>query len=121
MPPTEMFGIQELATHIAYYGSGRKETYGVGHTVRSLLNGASRQQDIYPIPGLSEDDILDAYSTRFPRMFSKLYTTFSCWVKTGLDNLLDEGQLLYRATADQLEGYCEGKIKKLLLNLNEDR
>ncbi len=38
-----------------------------------------------------------------------------------LDNLLDTRQLLYRATVDQLEGYCEGKIKQLLLNLNEDQ
>lgn len=37
------------------------------------------------------------------------------------DELLDTRQLLYRATADQLEGYCEGKIKKLLLNLNDEQ
>ncbi len=37
------------------------------------------------------------------------------------DALLDTGQLLYRATADQLEGYCEGKIKRLLLNLNDEQ
>ncbi len=37
------------------------------------------------------------------------------------DSLLDTSQLLYRATADQLEGYCEGKIKRLLLNLNEEQ
>lgn len=38
-----------------------------------------------------------------------------------LDNLLDARQLLYRATADQLEGYCEGRIKRLLLNLNDEQ
>ena len=38
-----------------------------------------------------------------------------------LDNLLDTRQLLYRATVDQLEGYCEGKIKQLLLNLNDEQ
>ena len=38
-----------------------------------------------------------------------------------LDNLLDTGQLLYRTTVDQLEGYCEGNIKQLLLNLNAEQ
>ena len=37
------------------------------------------------------------------------------------DRLLDTSQLLYRASADQLEGYCEGRIKRLLLNLNEEQ
>lgn len=34
---------------------------------------------------------------------------------------LDTQQLLYRTTADQLEGYCEGKIKRLLLNLTDEQ
>lgn len=38
-----------------------------------------------------------------------------------LKDLLDTRQLLYRTTVDQLEGYCEGKIKQLLLNLNEEQ
>jgi len=38
-----------------------------------------------------------------------------------LDELFDPRQLLYRTTVDQLEGYCEGKLKKLLLNLNEEQ
>ena len=41
--------------------------------------------------------------------------------KWTLDDLLDSRQLLYRTTVDQLEGYCEGKIKQLLLNLNEEQ
>jgi len=38
-----------------------------------------------------------------------------------LDRFLDTKQLLYRTTVDQLEGYCEGKIKRLLLNLNDEQ
>ena len=38
-----------------------------------------------------------------------------------LEDLLDSRQLLYRTTVDQLEGYCEGRIKQLLLNLNEEQ
>jgi len=37
------------------------------------------------------------------------------------DTFLDTKQLLYRTTVDQLEGYCEGKIKRLLLNLTDDQ
>ncbi len=38
-----------------------------------------------------------------------------------VENLLDTRQLLYRATVDQLEGYCEGKIKDLLLKLTDEQ
>ena len=37
------------------------------------------------------------------------------------DSFLDTRQLLYRTTVDQLEGYCEGKIKRLLLNLTDEQ
>jgi len=37
------------------------------------------------------------------------------------DSFLDTKQLLYRTTVDQLEGYCEGKIKRLLLNLTDEQ
>ncbi len=38
-----------------------------------------------------------------------------------LEDLLDSNLLLYRTTVNQLEGYCEGKIKQLMLNLNEEQ
>ncbi len=37
------------------------------------------------------------------------------------DILFDPARLLYRATADQLAGYCEGRIKRLLLNLDPEQ
>lgn len=37
------------------------------------------------------------------------------------DRFLDTKQLLYRTTVDQLEGYCEGKIKRLLLNMTDEQ
>lgn len=37
------------------------------------------------------------------------------------DAFLDANQLLYRATADQLEGYCEGRLKRLMLNLTGEQ
>lgn len=33
----------------------------------------------------------------------------------------DPGRLLYRTTLDKLEGYCEGSIKQLMLNLTPDQ
>jgi superfamily I DNA/RNA helicase/mRNA-degrading endonuclease RelE of RelBE toxin-antitoxin system len=37
------------------------------------------------------------------------------------DAFLDTQQFLYRTTVDQLEGYCEGKLKRLLLNLTDEQ
>jgi superfamily I DNA/RNA helicase/mRNA-degrading endonuclease YafQ of YafQ-DinJ toxin-antitoxin module len=37
------------------------------------------------------------------------------------DVLFDPARLLYRATADQLAGYAEGRIKRLLLNLEPEQ
>jgi len=37
------------------------------------------------------------------------------------DAFIDTKQMLYRTTVDQLEGYCEGKIKRLLLNLTDEQ
>jgi len=37
------------------------------------------------------------------------------------DALFDPGRLIYRATLDQLEGYCQGRIKRLMLNLSPEQ
>jgi mRNA-degrading endonuclease YafQ of YafQ-DinJ toxin-antitoxin module len=37
------------------------------------------------------------------------------------DILFDPGRLLFRTTLDRLEGYCEGQIKRLMLNLSPGR
>lgn len=37
------------------------------------------------------------------------------------DVLFDPGRLFFRSTLDQLEGYCKGKIKRLMLNLEEEQ
>ena len=37
------------------------------------------------------------------------------------DVFLDTKQLLYRTTVDQLEGYCDDKLKRLLLNLTDEQ
>ncbi len=38
-----------------------------------------------------------------------------------VDILLDPKQLLYRSSVDLLEGYCQGHIKRLMLNLNAEQ
>lgn len=37
------------------------------------------------------------------------------------DTLFDPGRLIFRTTLDQLEGYCEGRIKRLMLNLSAEQ
>ena len=37
------------------------------------------------------------------------------------DILFDPGRLLFRTTLDKLEGYCRGKIKRLMLNLEKEQ
>ena len=37
------------------------------------------------------------------------------------DVLFDPGRLLFRTTLDKLEGYCRGKIKRLMLNLEKEQ
>jgi len=52
------------------------------------------------------------------------YTLYDIVLKgTGwnADAFLNTKQLLYRTTVDQLAGYCEGKIKRLLLNLTDEQ
>ena len=52
------------------------------------------------------------------------YTLYDLLVKRDewtAKDFLDARHLLYRTTADQLEGYCEGRIKRLLLNLTEEQ
>ncbi|HOD03930.1 MAG TPA: ATP-dependent helicase [Anaerolineaceae bacterium] len=37
------------------------------------------------------------------------------------ETLFDPQRLIFRATLDQLEGYCEGRIKRLMLNLSPEQ
>jgi superfamily I DNA/RNA helicase/mRNA-degrading endonuclease YafQ of YafQ-DinJ toxin-antitoxin module len=37
------------------------------------------------------------------------------------DVMFDSSRLLYRSTLDRFEGYCEGKIKRLMLNLQNEQ
>jgi len=37
------------------------------------------------------------------------------------DVLFDPGRLVFRTTLDKLEGYCQGEIKRLMLNLEEEQ
>jgi superfamily I DNA/RNA helicase/mRNA-degrading endonuclease RelE of RelBE toxin-antitoxin system len=50
-----------------------------------------------------------------------LYAVLEHGVDEAVNSFLDASKLLYRTTADQLAGYCEGKIKRLLLNLTPEQ
>ncbi len=50
-----------------------------------------------------------------------LYDIFTNPEIPAAEILFDPARLLYRETADRLEGYCKGRIKRLLLNLEPEQ
>jgi superfamily I DNA/RNA helicase/mRNA-degrading endonuclease RelE of RelBE toxin-antitoxin system len=57
-----------------------------------------------------------------PEPQSTQLTLYHLWMygaERALETYFDPEQLIYRTTVDQLEHYCEGRLKQLLLNLNE--
>lgn len=52
------------------------------------------------------------------QLLMDLYTRQDKWTN---DGIFDVRWLMYRANADELEGYCEGRLKRLLLNLAPDQ
>lgn len=81
--------------------------------------------------GVPDDQLDTVVSLRDPEVIWDLpipenvqYTLYDIVLKGTkwtADAFLDTKQLLYRTTVDQLEGYCEGKIKRLLLNLTDEQ
>ncbi|HEY1351899.1 MAG TPA: 3'-5' exonuclease [Ktedonobacteraceae bacterium] len=74
------------------------------------------------IQAVREAETLDAVFD-LPALPEQTYTRLAC-IATSPDMkavLLDPSQLLYRTRLDHLEGYFEGRIKKLMLNLEEDQ
>lgn len=81
--------------------------------------------------GVPDDQLDTVVSLRNPEVIWDLpipenvqYTLYDIVLKGTewtADAFLDTKQMLYRTTVDQLEGYCEGKIKRLLLNLTDEQ
>lgn len=91
----------------AYFREAHLHILGVPDGLIQSVKEASTVEEVVDLPGLSEAaraHLMDVATS--PGM------------KTVL---LDPSQLLYRTRLDRLEGYFEGRIKKLMLNLEEDQ
>ncbi len=80
---------------------------GVPSHLIPTLKAASSLEEVLTLPGLSEH-------TRF--WLEELSTS-----PVLHEVRFDSSHLLFRTTLDRLEGYCEGKIKQLMLNLQPEQ
>jgi superfamily I DNA/RNA helicase len=88
---------------LAHYPATYLRFIGVPGDLVPAVQAAPTQDDILALPGLpahTQTILLDLFTN--PRLAQVLF---------------DPSRLLYRATLDSLEGFCEGRIKKLMLNL----
>lgn len=91
----------------AYFREAYLRVLGVPDDLVRSVKEAQTVEEVVDLPGLPEAaraHLLDVATS--PNM------------KTVL---LDPSQLLYRTRLDRLDGYFEGRIKKLMLNLEEDQ
>lgn len=111
--PTELFlethDVTESGTlnYFAYYRVARLRVLGVPEELVQSLKDAPSLEDALALPGLPEKvrlSLMDLSTS--PELVGAL---------------LDPSLLLYRTTLDRLEGYFEGKIKKLMLNLEPEQ
>jgi superfamily I DNA/RNA helicase/mRNA-degrading endonuclease YafQ of YafQ-DinJ toxin-antitoxin module len=106
LPPAEDDGdLSEIAdpAPLAHYPAMYLRFLGVPGTLVFAVQSAPTQDAILALPGLPEHTqtiLLDLFTN--PRLAQVLF---------------DPSRLLYRATLDSIEGFCEGRIKKLMLNL----
>ncbi len=91
------------SNRFTYFQNAHLRILGVPANVVQSLKNASSIEDALALPGLPERTRLwlEEISTS-PDLASVMF---------------DSSRLLFRTTLDRLEGYCEGKIKRLMLNL----
>jgi mRNA-degrading endonuclease YafQ of YafQ-DinJ toxin-antitoxin module len=89
--------------YFAYFRTAHLRILGVPENLVRNLQDALSLEDALKTPGLPEQTcvLLEELSTS-PMLESVMF---------------DSSRLLFRSTLDRLEGYFEGKIKKLMLNL----
>ncbi len=89
---------------LAHYPSAYLRFLGVPHNLVAAVQSAPDATAILALPGLpthAQTYLLDLFTN--PRLQEVLF---------------DPSRLLYRTTLDLIEGFCEGRIKKLMLNLS---
>lgn len=91
----------------SYFHPSRLRVLGIPQHLVENVRNATNLDEIEHIPGLPE-----TVRTRLLDMATS----------SQLENvLLNPDRLLFRTTLDRLYDYCEGKIKKLMLNLEQDQ
>lgn len=98
---------EQERNYFAYFREVHLRLLGVPREQIRAVQEAETLDAVFDLPALPEQTYARlAYIATSPQM------------KTVL---LDPSQLLYRTRLDHLEGYFEGRIKKLMLNLEEDQ
>ncbi len=67
------------------------------------------------------EEIDEIYTLGLPRQAVHILMTIYTEPDWSADRLFDPCRILYRANADQLEDYCKGKIRQLMLDLSPDQ
>lgn len=95
------------SNYFAYFREAQLRMLGVPVNMVRAVKDAETLDDVLNLPGLPDQAqayMLDVATS--PNMRTVLF---------------NPSQLLYRTRLDRLEGYFEGRIKKLMLNLEEDQ
>lgn len=103
----QLAAVSGTSNAFTYFREAYLQMLGVPGELVQAVKDAPTLDDVLALPGLPErarDQLLDVATS--PKM------------KTVL---LDPSQLLYRTRLDRLDGYFEGRIKKLMLNLEADQ
>ena len=107
VPSQSSAGGVEESNPFAYFREAYLHVLGVPAGLIQAVKEAKSLDQVLQLPDLPE-----------PARSHLLDVATSPSMKTVL---LDPSQLLYRTRLDRLEGYFEGRIKKLMLNLEEDQ
>ena len=103
VPATPILSQKGTPNAFALFQNAHLRVLGVPSSLVQPVKKASSLEDALAIDGLPAQTRL---------WLEELSTS------TELEEVMfDSSRLLYRSTLDQLEGYCEGKIKRLMLNL----
>lgn len=106
--PEEWSKPQEEADYpFQYFNYSHLRILGVAPHLVKIVRKAPNIESLEQIHGLTEQ--------------AKLWL-LELATETKLEDVLfDPGRLFFRTTLDQLEGYCKGKLKRLMLNLEEEQ
>jgi len=103
LPIDAVSGQEGSPNHFARFQNAHLRILGVPAHLVQIVKGAASLESALTVPGLPVQTQL---------WLEELSTS------SELENVrFDSTRLLYRSTLDRLEGFCEGKIKRLMLNL----